>query len=128
MIDEDTLVVVNKADLGTAVWTPEAPGQGLFKMSLKSSEGVDRFVEALSRVVRERMGTASGAAPVLTRARHREAVAACRDALIRAMAAPMPELAAEDLRLGARALGRITGAVDIEELLDVIFRDFCIGK
>ena len=128
MIDEDTLVVVNKADLGTAVWTPEAPGPGLFKMSLKSGEGVDRFVEALARVVRERMGTASGAAPVLTRARHREAVAACHDALIRAMAAPMPELAAEDLRLGARALGRITGAVDIEELLDVIFRDFCIGK
>jgi tRNA modification GTPase len=38
------------------------------------------------------------------------------------------ELAAEDLRLAARALGRITGRVDVEDLLDVIFRDFCIGK
>ena len=40
----------------------------------------------------------------------------------------MPELAAEDLRLAARALGRITGRVDVDEVLDVIFRDFCIGK
>jgi tRNA modification GTPase len=40
----------------------------------------------------------------------------------------LPELAAEDLRLAVRALGRITGAVGVEDLLDVIFRDFCIGK
>jgi tRNA modification GTPase len=44
------------------------------------------------------------------------------------MAATAPELAAEDVRLAARALGRITGRVDVEELLDIIFRDFCIGK
>ena len=35
---------------------------------------------------------------------------------------------AEDLRLALRELGRITGRVDVEELLDVVFRDFCIGK
>ena len=39
-----------------------------------------------------------------------------------------PELLAEDLRLAMRAIGRITGRVDIEELLDFVFRDFCIGK
>ena len=38
------------------------------------------------------------------------------------------ELRAEDLRLALRSLGRITGAVDVEDLLDMIFRDFCIGK
>ena len=43
-------------------------------------------------------------------------------------AAPVAELVAEDLRLAARALGRLTGRVDVEDLLDVIFRDFCIGK
>jgi len=37
-------------------------------------------------------------------------------------------LVAEELRLAARSLGRITGRVDVEEVLDVIFRDFCIGK
>jgi tRNA modification GTPase len=40
----------------------------------------------------------------------------------------LPELAAEDVRLAARSLGRITGRIDVEEMLDVIFREFCIGK
>jgi len=44
------------------------------------------------------------------------------------MTAPLPELAAEDLRLAVRYLGSITGRVDVEDLLDMIFRDFCIGK
>jgi tRNA modification GTPase len=39
-----------------------------------------------------------------------------------------PELFAEDLRLAMRAIGRITGAVDVDEILDSVFRDFCIGK
>ena len=38
------------------------------------------------------------------------------------------ELVAEDLRLAARTLGRVTGKIGVEELLDVVFRDFCIGK
>jgi tRNA modification GTPase len=64
----------------------------------------------------------------LTRPRHRHALQECTVALARAQNANLPELAAEDLRLAVRALGRITGAVDVEELLDVVFRDFCIGK
>src|SRR3546814_6194972 len=66
--------------------------------------------------------------PSLTRARHRQALEECRDALGRARAAGLPELLAEDVRLALRALGRITGKVDVEDLLDVIFGDFCIGK
>ena len=61
-------------------------------------------------------------------ARHREALAEAHDALGRALVAPEIALAAEDLRLALRAIGRITGKVRVEELLDVIFRDFCIGK
>jgi tRNA modification GTPase len=89
---------------------------------------VERFLAALSAAARDRMAAGTGSAPLLTRARHREAVGLCCEALDRALAADLPELAAEDLRLAARALGRITGAVEVEELLDVIFRDFCIGK
>jgi tRNA modification GTPase len=68
------------------------------------------------------------AAPLLTRARHREALEAALGALQRSLAALLPELRAEDLRLAWRSLGRITGQVDVEDLLDVIFADFCIGK
>ncbi len=68
-----------------------------------------------------------------TRARHRRALEDCAAALERAAAAGAPELVApelvaENLRLALRALGRITGRVDVEDVLDVIFRDFCIGK
>lgn len=127
LVDRDTLTVVNKTDLGPPAWVPPSTGLGVFPLSLKSGVGVDEFVRALASAVGERMAGA-GAAPMLTRARHRSAVAAARDALVRASAAALPELAAEDLRLAARGLGLITGAVDVEELLDVIFRDFCIGK
>ena len=68
------------------------------------------------------------AAPLLTRARHREALEEAAASLARALAAKLPELRAEDLRLALRSLGHITGAVDVEDVLDMIFRDFCLGK
>ncbi|MCB1551372.1 MAG: tRNA uridine-5-carboxymethylaminomethyl(34) synthesis GTPase MnmE, partial [Alphaproteobacteria bacterium] len=66
--------------------------------------------------------------PSLTRQRHRTALEKSLQALERSITAPLPELAAEDLRLAVRHLGSITGKVDVEDLLDMIFRDFCIGK
>jgi tRNA modification GTPase len=64
----------------------------------------------------------------MTRARHREALSDAHDALARFEQTAALDVAAEDLRIAARALGRITGRVDVEDLLDVIFREFCIGK
>jgi len=128
IVDPETLVVVNKVDVADAAWSPERQGLGVFPLSIRTGQGVEEFLAALALAVRERMGGVKSTAPLLTRARHREAVAQCRSALERALGATLPELAAEDLRIAARALGRITGAVDVEELLDVIFRDFCIGK
>ena len=63
-----------------------------------------------------------------TRRRHREALEQCAAALRRALVAEEAELLAEDARLAMRHLGRITGKVDVEDLLDIVFRDFCIGK
>ena len=60
--------------------------------------------------------------------RHRLALQECRDALQRFQDAAMVDLAAEDLRLAARAMGRITGRVGVEDILDRIFSKFCIGK
>ncbi len=71
---------------------------------------------------------APGEQPALTRLRHREALEECRAALARAADTAAPELMAEDLRLAARHLGRITGRVDVEEILGRIFAEFCVGK
>jgi tRNA modification GTPase len=67
---------------------------------------------------------------LITRERHRFDLAAAKESLERALAEDPDneELVAEELRLASRALGRLTGKVDVEDVLDVIFRDFCIGK
>ena len=125
MIDATALVVWNKADLRPA--TPGGPPAAEpVWISALTGAGLDMLERALSERVAALAGVAGGLAP--TRARHRTALEDTRAALDRALAAPAPELAAEDLRLAARALGRITGRVDVEDLLDVVFRDFCIGK
>ena len=67
----------------------------------------------------------------MTRERHRKALEEVVAALNRATAqdiADREDIIAEELRLASRALGRLTGRVDVEDILDVIFRDFCIGK
>lgn len=125
LVDDDTLVVVNKMDAGgPRAGTVE--GHPLVGVSALTGDGLRALESRLEALAAERL-TGSGA-PALTRARHRAALEECRDALDRALSAALPELAAEDLRLAARSLGRITGRVDVEDVLDVIFRDFCIGK
>lgn len=120
----DDIAVVNKIDLDESV-PPGAIG-----ISALTGEGLDLLEAALA----ERVGLAyeTREHPVITRARHREGLSECTAALGRAQAALRAgrdtELVAEDLRLATRALGRMTGRVDVEDLLDVIFRDFCIGK
>ncbi|HAC58300.1 MAG TPA: tRNA uridine-5-carboxymethylaminomethyl(34) synthesis GTPase MnmE [Rhodobiaceae bacterium] len=121
---EGDIRVVNKLDLDAEV--PE----GAIGISALTGQGLD----ALEAALREKIGAAYEAQehPLITRARHREGLSDCAASLARAgealEAGRDAELVAEDLRLAARALGRITGRVDVEDLLDVIFRDFCIGK
>jgi len=116
------LIVWNKADLKRRC------GDGRLAISLKTGEGLDALIARLTEMVSNRLERGSGEAPVLTRTRHRRALEDAARFLGSALGAAEPELIAEDLRLALRALGRITGRVDIEELLDVVFRDFCIGK
>jgi tRNA modification GTPase len=115
------LTVWNKADLPAP-----GPRSGL-NLSLKTGEGLDALLAAISAKVAEKLDV-SREALVLTRARHRHALEQALAALDRALNTGEAELFAEDLRLAVRAIGRITGRVDVEELLDVVFRDFCIGK
>ncbi len=115
------IVVVNKTDLVRAN-DPE-----IVSLSAKGGVGLPELLTRLERSAEASMEEGAGAPP-LTRARHREALIECQESLERALHAPEVALAAEDLRLAMRAIGRITGTVRLDELLDVIFRDFCIGK
>ena len=116
----DTLLVANKIDLAR-----ERIGAGAIAVSALTGDGLPELIAALSSRIAQFYDVAT---PVLTRARHREALEMALAALRRSLDADLPELRAEDLRLAWRSLGRITGRVDVEDLLDVIFRDFCLGK
>jgi tRNA modification GTPase len=99
--------------------------QGTFPVSALTGDGLDQLLSALAARI---AATYRIETPVLTRVRHRQALEGAAAALGRALFADLPELRAEDLRLALRSLGQITGAVGVEDLLDVIFRDFCLGK
>lgn len=119
------IVVLNKIDLAAA------EGADVMPLSARSGAGLPELLVRLERsagAVMDEGGRDQDSAPPPTRARHREALAEAHASLGRALSAPEIALAAEDLRLALRAIGRITGTVRVEELLDVIFRDFCIGK
>jgi tRNA modification GTPase len=115
--------VVNKVDL-----TGSAPGErdGVLHISAESGAGLralEDWLERWGRSAIQRTG-----APLLSRPRQREALAACSGAIQEALEQSDPVLHAEALRLAVRALGRLTGKVDVEQLLDSIFSRFCIGK
>ena len=86
----------------------------------------------LIAAIAERAGAAAATseAPMLTQARHRQLLELCTEALDAYLAGnpEAAELRAEDLRRAAAALGRITGRVDVEDVLGAIFGRFCIGK
>ena len=118
---DGTLLVANKIDLLPA---PAAQTDAL-AISALTGAGLHELVAAVSTRIAD---SYDGVAPLLTRARHRDALQRAAAALQRSLAAGFAELRAEDLRLAWRSLGEITGRVDVEDLLDVIFADFCLGK
>jgi len=113
------LLVANKVD-------QRAAPVGVMGISAVTGEGLPALVQELTRRVGDRLSVGVGL-PVL-RARHREAVESAILALQQSQRAPSPDLLAEDLRIAARAIGSVTGRVDVDDWLDLIFREFCIGK
>ena len=127
LLEGNCLAVLNKIDLVENHDIPEQIcGLSVIPVSVKRDTNMGVLVDALTERVADLMDGRGGAP--LTRARHRQALLDCHAALLRAESAGAAELVAEDVRLAARSLGRITGRVDVEEVLDVIFREFCIGK
>jgi len=120
----EPITVLNKIDLASK----DGAGRDCIRVSAKTGEGIERLVDALAE--KATLATGSGAgAPLLTRARHRVELEGAHAALERyGDQALGPELKAEELRIAAHHLGRLTGRIDVEEVLGAIFAEFCIGK
>jgi tRNA modification GTPase len=116
------LKVLNKSDL-----PGNAPGIDL-RVSAKTGEGIADLISELERLVKERVGGMEQASVIRTRHRHavEESIRFLNDSLLHD--AEHIELAAECLRRACFSIGRVTGRVDVEDLLGKIFSEFCIGK
>ena len=118
------ICVLNKIDLERGF----TPHRDCLQISARTGQGLDRLVEALEEQAAHVAETGL-ASPLMTRARHRAELEGTRVALQRfGQPTLSPELKAEELRIAARHLGRLTGRIDVEEVLGAIFGEFCIGK
>lgn len=136
LIDGNTILLVNKVDVADtgnvpAVWSGQSAGGDQLELpvlpiSAMTGQGMESLLQLLETRVKEGLDFA-GPVP-LTRLRHRQALERASDHLDRGLQTDIAELAAEDIRLAVREIGKITGRVDVEDLLDIIFGDFCIGK
>lgn len=118
-------LVHNKIDI--AQQEGSSAGGSDYRVSATTGEGMETLLAALTAFARDSMGALEPA--IVTRERQRRLLEEAAASLRRAIdVAEREDVFAEELRMAARALGRLTGRVDVEDILDVIFRDFCIGK
>ncbi|NLA11401.1 MAG: tRNA uridine-5-carboxymethylaminomethyl(34) synthesis GTPase MnmE [Firmicutes bacterium] len=137
LIQEEQLavIVINKADLPQQISRAEIgarfAGYPVVKTAAIRSEGIEELEESIVRLLDDSVGTIPGESPVAVNLRHAGAVGEARDRLqeaLRAIAGQPLELVTIDLREAWLKLGEITGETASDELLERIFRDFCIGK
>lgn len=115
---ECLLRVTNKSDL--------VAGDVADGISARTGAGLREFRDRLAAIATQL--TRNTGSPPLTRERHRAALHEAAEYLGRAAEADLPEFRGEDLRLALRSIGRVTGHVGAEDILDSLFRQFCIGK
>lgn len=123
----ELVMVLNKIDLARP-GSPDNIEMQVIELSAENGEEIERLTLAIQSLAADGMGESE--APALTRTRHRLELETALAALARYRSGPAEELElrAEDLREAVQALGRVTGRVDVEDILDRIFGEFCIGK
>ena len=121
------LLILNKSDLPQGADADAARAAGLETLETAVTEG---GAEVVRQRLQARVVAALSAAefPAATRLRHSERLSEARERVVSALATEEVELAAEDVRLAARALAQVTGQIGAEDVLDRVFSSFCIGK
>jgi tRNA modification GTPase len=129
LLDRSAILAWNRVDLVPGAQLPPHPAGGeALAISALTGAGLDRLAAAIEARAAAALGGQAREPAIITRARHREALEAARRGIARAREAGAPELLAEELRAAGEALGRITGRSGVEDMLDVLFSSFCIGK
>lgn len=139
VLDSNTFVLLTKQDLANSTTTKLTPiidqlhqagVEKIWTLSCKTGQGVDKFLDEMIGVLKHTFDDALASPALITQARHRQHMQDCLAGLEQYLELPQDEvvLGAEELRHAANALGRITGRVDVEDVLDVLFSQFCIGK
>jgi tRNA modification GTPase len=146
LLDENTIVIISKIDVISAqssleknsgdlkqqamaeffTLDPRVRGDDVVEISTLTNQGMDQLFALIEEKVKGFF--VSGSAPFITRSRHRLLLLEA-EMLLKAALIPKPlELSCEELRRAALAIGKITGKIQVDDVLDVIFREFCIGK
>ncbi|KAH9942991.1 tRNA modification GTPase TrmE [Epithele typhae] len=135
LVKDDTFMLLNKTDLlpSASVLHSLASRPRTWLVSLQSNEGTQSFMNGLAAVLKEQynlMSEVGAEEPLITHARHRAHLENALLFLDAFLDTPPDNVvfAAEELRYAAQAIGKISGLIDVENVLDAIFRDFCIGK
>ncbi|CAI3942658.1 tRNA U34 5-carboxymethylaminomethyl modifying GTPase MnmE/TrmE (MnmE) [Commensalibacter papalotli (ex Botero et al. 2024)] len=115
-----------KKDIDVSRETLDRNDNKILFISVKTGEGIDHLKQVLAE--KAKFLTARQGPPPLTRVRHRLGIEECVQHLEEAQRLDWPELRGEELRLAMQSLGRLTGTIGVEDLLDTIFSQFCIGK
>lgn len=133
LVNENTFYLFNKADLVPPEHAQLVQVRKAWVTSLNTGQGTTEFLAQFSEALRSNydLGDANNSqAPLITHARHRAHLETALDFLKAFLETPSEEvvLGAEELRYAAQAIGKVSGLIDVEDILDSVFRDFCIGK
>ena len=132
---KQVLYVINKSDLSSSTNINDLIQDNNIKeyhtISCKTSDGIDTLLQKLSTKTQTITTSESS---IITRTRHRHHLISANNALLNFLNSSSKnglygiDLASEDLRLACSEIGRIVGVIDVDDVLDVLFQDFCIGK
>ena len=121
LLDDASIAIVSKSDLVKN----RGSEKNLIFLSTKTGEGVDTLVKLLEQKI---VSSFSAGTAFITRNRHRALLSEADAALTKALGKAPLEITCEEIRQAALAVGKITGKIQVDDVLDVIFKQFCIGK
>jgi len=122
LLDDDAITILTKSDLAE---NPAHQGRNAIRLSTETGEGVDALLSELESRITQQF---SGEGAIITRSRHRGLLNEAHRHLERFFTVAELELKCEELRLSAQSIGKITGKIAVDDVLDVVFSQFCIGK